>query len=280
MDRGGDNQGMGRAGASRGGSTGASSSGPATGDSFLRSGATAWQLWGVAADGWAPADLLGGEASGADNDAANAATAPMYAQPHLFPDKGTITALAIVSTNDAAGFATCWVGLARNKIVNGDHYYPDATLAGSFAAITGLGTAARKLRGFAVNIPVAQSGPELMWLIYQSNAGSAAHGPLLQVYGKRYAKPMLGAGYATLDGLALGATVAAAYPMGGGICGYEATWQRSGLAAFNDPANYVVGANFPDAMPTMQNFQTTPGGATPDTGWSALRAIYFTWTRA
>lgn len=258
--------------------TSSASANPAVGESFLRAGATAWQLWGVAADSWAPADLLGGESSGADNDAANAATAPAYAQPHYFPDKGTITSLAIISTADAAAFVTCWVGLARTRTVGG-MYYPDATLAGSFAAISGGGTGLRKLRGFAVNIPVAQSGPELMWLIYQSNAGSAAHGALLQVYGKRYARPLLAPGYATLDGLALGATVAAAYPMGGGICGYEATWQRSGLGAFNDPMTYAVGANFPDSMPTMCNFMTTATGATPDSGWSAIRAIYYTWTR-
>jgi hypothetical protein len=260
----------------------ATGGGGAFAESWLTSGPTNWNLWGVPPEG--RNGLLAYDKSGADNDGSDVSNGPMYAQPHFFADKGTLTALAAVLTTDAAGYDVSWVGLARNKVVAGNAY-PDVTIPGSFGAIVGGGTGTRRLRGFAINVPVAQSGPEWMWLIYQSRAGSATYGPIIQAYNKDFAR-VLGRDNPVLRGLALGAFVAgnelgSPMPSGGGICGYEATWQASGIPPFGDPQAYSVGCNFPAGMPVMRSnvIDANVGDARYTTGWGFLRAINFTWTR-
>lgn len=195
--------------------------------------------------------------------------AALIAIPGFFPEGGTITKIGLGTHDNPLGGAEFgWFGIARNRIVGGNHY-PGATYPGSVVVMTALGTLANRFHGGDINLAV-DAGTVLWFILQTKNALAGYLGASLENF------PSWG-GLADMAAVAAGGTWPAVVSGKTGGAGY-----CSRLADL--PATYTHGRDFPDPPATL--LVTDPSGTNQafldaaHGNASGVPYLWYQWTRA
>jgi hypothetical protein len=157
----------------------------------------------------------------------------MMAVPEYFPEPCTITKLATILLVDT-NLEQAWIGLARDTIVNGDHY-PGATIAGSAVRVVGGGTASKRLRGGTVAIKTY--GNETLWWLFQDK-----NGPAGKIYGAAWRPDWLPSSFGLQTNLTTGAGLTTALALDAVVPG---TVKFEGWVGYTaNSTTYTVGRDF------------------------------------
>ena len=224
-----------------------------------------WFIWGAREYS---ANNTGAEnAAGAGpNFPAGAPAGGMIALPNFFPEKGTITKLAVGFTNDLGG-ENNWVGLAADTIGADHEHYPGDTIIGSGVHCIGGATGLRKLRGGDVSIPTP--GGTQFWAVFQSARNNGAGVVWVGIDAGAY--PMMG-GMDILSGLVSGSTLP-----GAGFTTQSSIGFQTPIGTI--PA-YSFERNFPAAASTTLLRAANDAAAQANHYFVAIiPMILFQWTR-
>ena len=251
----------------------AGSSGTASGTPFFTLANDEWYYWGLNPANINTPNVVFTQQMGLSPTSLNFG---MSAIPMWFPEKGTITKLAMFQVQQNAGSPRPfgWIGIARSQIING-WIYPAATVASiDCPQPAGLATGSPNLylNGGSVNgvVSVANDAGEILWLILQNPDFSTGGGS--DYYFGADAKLWPGTGaHVTLDALAVGSSNV-------GITTLQ-TQAAIGWYTTAGPS-YVVGQDFPAGQTLMSGLGPNtwlPSNGAQSTAY--MPAVVYQWER-